>query len=100
MTCPLFRERFIALFAQTALFGSIFSFAFLGFSVSTYSFFLKAPSSIPGGYYCAPNFFYFFSQVFVLSFPEFLELIFSMTYLTQKNDLWTHLWNFNFMNIY
>ena len=41
-------------------------------------------------------FFYFVWQIFVSYYRDFLELTFSMTYLTQKNVFWAHLWNFNF----
>ena len=40
--------------------------------------------------------FYFVKQMFVSSYGDFLELTFSMTYLTQKHDFWTHLWNFKY----
>ena len=36
---------------------------------------------------CPAMFFYFFQQIFVSSYPDFLELTFSMTCLTQKNVL-------------
>ena len=45
------------------------------------SFFLIDASAIPGGYYCAPIFF-ILKQIFVLSYPDFLELTFSMTSVT------------------
>ena len=40
---------------------------------------LIAASAIPGGYYCAPNLFYFVQQIFVSFYPYFMELTFSMT---------------------
>ena len=36
------------------------------------------------------------SRFLELSYRDFLELAFSMTDLTQKNEFWAHLWNFKF----
>ena len=44
--------------------------------------------------------FYFVYQVFVLSYPDFLELTFSMTYLTKKMTSELTYRTLNFMNIY
>ena len=45
---------------------------------------------------CPAMFFLLRLTDFVSSYPDFLEFTFSTTYLTQKIDFWTHLWNFKF----
>ena len=45
-------------------------------------------------------FLYFVWQIFVSSYPDFLELTFSMTYLTQKMTSDLTYETLNFMSIY